>query len=101
MMEYVCQKFPHMRQCIDKEVTASPLTYRDYTSTPQGSAYGIIKDYHNPVVSHLSPRTKISNLLLTGQNLNVHGCLGVCVSAAVTVGEIVGIDYISRKIGNA
>lgn len=101
MMEYVCQKFPHMRQCIDKVVTASPLTYRDYTSTPQGSAYGIIKDYHNPVVSHLSPRTKISNLLLTGQNLNVHGCLGVCVSAAVTVGEIVGIDYISRKIGNA
>lgn len=101
MIEFTCQKFPYMRDCLEHVVTSSPLTYRDYTSTPYGSAYGIIKDYHNPVVSHLSPRTKIKNLILTGQNLNVHGCLGVCVSAAVSVGEICGIDYLARKIGNA
>lgn len=101
MIEFTYQKFPHMRNCLERVVTSSPLTYRDYTSTPRGSAYGIIKDYHNPVVSHLSPRTKIRNLILSGQNLNVHGCLGVCVSAAVSVGEICGIDYIARKIGNA
>lgn len=101
MMEFTMNKFPQMRQCLEHVVTSSPLTYRDYTATPYGSAYGIIKDYHNPVVSHLSPRTKIRNLILSGQNLNVHGCLGVCVSAAVSVGEICGIDYIARKIGNA
>ena len=93
--------FPGLREAVAAVEVASPLTYRDYTATPQGSAYGIVKDYHNPIVSHLSARTKIGNLFLTGQNLNVHGCLGVAVSAAVTCSELLGVEYLAKKIGHA
>ena len=92
---------PELRACIDKVYTASPLTYRDYTSIPQGSAYGIVKDCRNPMITLMPAKTRINNLLLTGQNLNVHGCLGTIVSSAVTCSEIVGTEYLAKKIGNA
>jgi phytoene dehydrogenase-like protein len=101
MLDFACRFFPDLKESVHAIHTASPLTYRDYTLTPCGTAYGIIKDYHNPVVNHLPSRTKISNLLITGQNLNVHGCIGVSVSAAVTCGEIIGHEHLALKIGNA
>lgn len=101
VIDYAADYFPHLRDAIAHVHTASPLTYRDYTGTPDGSAYGIVKDYHNPIVSHLPARTKIANLFLTGQNLNVHGCLGVAVSSAVTCSELLGMEYLAKKIGNA
>ena len=101
MIDFACRFFPDLKESIHAVHTASPLTYRDYTLTPDGSAYGIIKDYHNPMVNHLPSRTKISNLFITGQNLNVHGCIGTAVSAAVTCSEFVGAEYLSKKIGNA
>ena len=101
MIDFVSQYYPNLRQCIDKVYTASPLTYRDYTSTPEGSAYGIVKDCRNPMVTLMPARTRVGNLLLTGQNLNIHGCLGTVISSAVTSSEILGTEYLSKKIGNA
>ena len=101
MMKILDKYFPDIRPNIQDINTASPLTYRDYTLTPDGTAYGIVKDYHNPIVNHLPTRTKISNLPITGQNLNVHGCIGVSVSAAVTCSELLGEKYLAEKIGNA
>ncbi len=101
MLDYASRFFPDLKGAVQAVHTATPLTYRDYTLTPDGTAYGIVKDYHNPIVNHLPSRTKISNLYITGQNLNVHGCIGVSVSAAVTCGELIGLDYLSKRIGNA
>lgn len=101
IIELVHQRIPHLKPAIEKVYTASPLTYRDYTGTPDGSAYGIVKDFHNPIVNHLPARTRIRNLLLTGQSLNVHGALGVVVSSAVTCSELLGVEYLAKKIGNA
>lgn len=61
--------------------TSSPLTYRDYTGTPHGSAYGIKKDCKSPLTTFLSPRTPISNLLMTGHNIAIHGIVGVLFAA--------------------
>lgn len=74
--------------------TSTPLTWRDYTSTPQGSAYGMRKDYHFPLQTMLSPRTPIPNLLLTGQNLMLHGVHGVTMTALYTCAEILGKETI-------
>ena len=101
MIEFVSSHFPEFRGNIEKVCSSSPLSYRDYTGTPDGSAYGIVKDWHNPMVNHLPPRTKIGNLLITGQNLNLHGAIGVAVSASVTCSEILGTEYLTKKIGNA
>lgn len=101
VIDFVSQHYPDLRQHIDKIYTASPLTYRDYTSTPEGSAYGIVKDCRNPMVTLMPARTRIGNLLITGQSLNIHGCLGTVVSSAVTSSEILGMEYLAKKIGNA
>ena len=101
VIDFVSQYYPDLRGAIYKVYTSSPLTFRDYTSTPEGSAYGLVKDYHNPLVSLIPTRTKIGNMLLTGQNMNVHGCIGTTISAITTCAEILGTEYLAKKIGDA
>ena len=101
VMDFVFMFYPHLKDCVEKKYTASPLTYRDYTGTPFGSAYGIVKDCRNPLVTLMPAKTRISNLLITGQSLNIHGCLGTTVSSAVTSSEILGMEYLAKKIGYA
>lgn len=70
--------------------TSTPLTWRDYTGTPYGSAYGLRKDSANALGTMLSPRTPLPNLFLTGQSLMLHGLHGVTMTALHTCAEIVG-----------
>lgn len=86
---------------IEMQYTTTPLSYRDYTATTDGSAYGIIKDYKCPQTGFVSTRTRLGNLFLTGQNLNVHGALGVTLTAMLTCADFVGQEYLARKVGHA
>ena len=81
---------PGLRSMIDQRYMTTPLTYRDYTLTPNGSAYGVRKDFNNPMMTLLSAKTPIPNLLLTGQSLTLHGLLGVTMSSLFTVSEVIG-----------
>jgi all-trans-retinol 13,14-reductase len=101
LLESTEKMFPGIKSLISNYFTATPLTYRDYTGTPQGSLYGIMRDYNKPYESIIYPRTKISNLLLTGQNVNMHGVLGVTIGAIMTCSELLGMDYLIRKVNNA
>lgn len=85
---------PGLRDRITGCYTSTPLTYRNYTLTPEGSAYGLRKDFRNPMITLLSPRTPISNLLLTGQNLMLHGLHGVTMTALFTCAEVLGKEPI-------
>ncbi|MDE5678490.1 NAD(P)/FAD-dependent oxidoreductase [Phocaeicola sp.] len=87
--------------CTERMHTTTPLSYRDYTGTIDGSAYGIVKNYQYPQISFVSTRTKLKNLFLTGQNLNVHGALGVTLTAMLTCSEFVGQEYLAKKVGHA
>lgn len=100
LLQLVEKKFPGIRKNITSFYTSTPLTWRDYTGTPQGSAYGILKDYNSPFKTLVMPKTKIPNLFFTGQNLNVHGILGVSIGAIMTCGEILGLKYLLEKIRN-
>ena len=86
---------------IEEIHTTTPLSYRDYTGTVDGSAYGIIKDYKCPQIGFVSTRSRLGNLFLTGQNLNVHGALGVTLTSMLTCAEFVGQEYLAKKVGNA
>lgn len=92
------RKIPGFKQAIKSYTTATPLTARDYIGTEDGSIYGVARDYRQPLRSKISPRTKIPNLLLTGQNVNMHGVLGVTLSAVVTCGQLLGLDTLVEKI---
>lgn len=86
---------------IEMIYTTTPLSYRDFTGTCDGSAYGIIKDYKYSQAGFVSTRTKLGNLFLTGQNLNVHGALGVTLTSMLTCSEFLGYEYLAKKIGHA
>lgn len=101
LIDFVCQKFPDLRDAIVSYYAATPLTLRDYMGTDDGSLYGYAKNSGDPMRTSISARTKIPNLLLTGQNVNLHGVLGVTVSAVLTCAEILGIDPLIEKIRNA
>jgi all-trans-retinol 13,14-reductase len=75
---------PGLSDMVAEYYVSTPLTYRDYTLTPKGSAYGIRKDYHTPMFNIIPPVTTIPNLLLTGQNLIMHGIEGVTQTAFLT-----------------
>ena len=92
------KRFSGIRNHIKSYYSSTPLSYRDYTGTPEGSAYGILKKADNPMLSLVSPRTKVNNLLFTGQNLNMHGILGVTISSMLACQEIIGKDYLINEI---
>ncbi len=98
LIDLLEKKFPNIRKSIDRYYTSTPLTYRDYTGTPEGSSYGILKDYNDPFSTIISAKSRIRNLYFTGQNLNIHGILGVTVSAVLTSSEILGYNYLIDKI---
>lgn len=91
---------PGLRDMITGYYTSTPLTYRDYTQTPEGSAYGLRKDYRDPVITLLSPRTPVPNLFLTGQNLMLHGLHGVTMTTLFTCAEILGKERIWNIVKN-
>ena len=83
---------PGLNGMIEKRYTSSPLTWRDYTLTPDGSAFGIRKDYHSPLMTILSPKTPIPNLFLTGQSLVLHGLEGVTRTAFSTLESVTNYE---------
>ncbi len=91
-------KFPGIRNCIQSVHTSTPLSYRDYIGGHHGNMYGYVKDSNNPMKSFIAPKTKLDNLYLTGQSINMHGVLGVTIGAVVTCSEIVGKEYLVDKI---
>lgn len=79
---------PGLGEMVLKSWSSTPLSYRDYNLTPNGSAFGFRKDYANPMMTIVSPRTQIPNLFMTGQSLMLHGLHGVTMTAAYTCQEL-------------
>ena len=79
---------PGLNDMVERRYTSTPLTWRDYTLSPRGSAFGVRKDCRNPLMTMLSPKTPIPNLFLTGQSLALHGVEGVTKTAFNTLETI-------------
>lgn len=90
---------PGLAASVEQISVSTPKTWENYLGMPQGSAYGIAKDYMHPLSTVLSPRTPLENLFLTGQNLNLHGVLGVSMTALYTCAEILGTQWIQKQFG--
>jgi len=101
LLSRVEEKFPGLRKSIKHYYTATPLTFRDYIGNDDGNLYGAMKDYKNPLATLFSPKTKIPNLFLTGQYLNLHGILGTAISGLITSAALMGKEDFIEKIRNA
>lgn len=101
IISFVSSYFPSLKSSIYKTYSSSPLTYRDYTGTENGSLYGIERNANDAVKTIIFPKTYITNLFLTGQNINLHGILGVTVGAILTSAELTNLNYLINKINKA
>ncbi len=92
-------RYPGFRDMVAQVYDASPLTIRDYFNEPEGSIYGLLKDSESPYAGYVPVRTKADNLFLTGQNVYLHGCCGVPLTAVMTAEAIMGeTDAIVKKL---
>ena len=89
---------PGFREAIEAVNTSSPLTIRDYYGAKEGTICGFSKDWQNIAFSQLPVVTKVHNLLLTGQNNNLHGFCGVPLTAINTCEAILGLNYVIEKV---
>lgn len=87
---------PGLKSAIEFSYSASPLTFRDYVKTPNGSVYGIMKDYNKPLSTFLPVKTRVENLYLAGQSINLHGVMGVSFTSLLTCSEIIGTGFINK-----
>lgn len=90
----------NIEEIVDFFDTASPLTIRDYTGVRHGAMCGYQKDYNNFIMTQIPVRTRIRNLLLTGQNINIHGFCGVILTAVETCEEILGKNYLIDRLNH-
>ena len=86
-----------LRDMVSEQYVSTPHTWERFTNTPSGSAYGIRKDCRQPLLTMLSPRTPLNNLLLTGQNVMLHGLEGVAMTASQTY-NIIRSNYLENSI---
>lgn len=100
LINFIEKKYPGFRKKIKKYYTSTPLTYRDYTATHQGAIYGNMRDCNNTLKTMLPVRSKVPNLYLTGQNINLHGVLGVSMGSLITSAHFVGAKYLFDKVNN-
>lgn len=84
--------FPDIRKKIKGVHSSTPLTFRDYIGSPEGSMYGLMKTSSSPLKTIISTKTKVPNLFLTGQNVLQHGILGATLSGLVTC-----LSFVDRK----
>ncbi|MEN8121048.1 MAG: NAD(P)-binding protein [Bacteroidota bacterium] len=98
LLGLISMKFPSVEESIDTIYSATPLTYRDYTDTYEGAMYGIIKDCNDPLRTLISPKTRVPNLSLTGQNVGLHGMLGVAMATFQTCATIIDINKVITDI---
>ncbi|MBO4595102.1 MAG: NAD(P)/FAD-dependent oxidoreductase [Bacteroidales bacterium] len=75
---------PGLSGAVENVWTSTPLTWEHFTGTPGGSAFGIRKDWRNPLGTLIPSRTPVKGLWLTGQNLNLAGLLGVSITSVLT-----------------
>ncbi|WP_114790125.1 NAD(P)/FAD-dependent oxidoreductase [Niabella yanshanensis] len=101
LLGLIAKRFPLVTDNIKSFYISTPLSNRDYIGDAEGSMYGIQKDYHDPLQTMISPRTKIPNLFLTGQNLNLHGILGTSLSAVLTCVMLTGDEGLVDRIREA
>ncbi len=93
--------YPDIRSAIKGVYSSTPLTYRDYIGTENGSLYGIEKDVNTIMISKMHAKTKLPNVYQTGQNLVFHGILGASIGALVTCFHFLDEKELIERIKSA
>jgi all-trans-retinol 13,14-reductase len=91
----IIEAFPKYKESFKVLDSASPLTFRDYLNSPDGSAYGIKQKLGQ---FNLFGKLPLRNLYVCGQSSVLPGLVGAMMSAFVVARALVGKEEYSRFI---
>ncbi len=89
------QMFPEMKGGYEVVDSATSHTFKRFTGTAEGSAYGA---KHVVGQSGLTPITSIRGLYLAGQSIHFPGLMGTVISAFLTTSMIFGLENIWNQV---
>ncbi len=101
LLNAVYANYPELKNAVESYSVATPLTFERYLGSPGGSMYGIKRDFRSPNRSMILPATRIPGFYFTGQNINLHGMMGVTLSTLVTLGFFTDINSLIKEINEA
>lgn len=101
ILDRVERRFPGISNKITHAESSTPLTFRDYLNTPDGTSYGMWKDCDMPFNAFINPKTNVKNLFLTGQNVVMHGILGVTVGSFLTCFYFLDKEKLIEEVRNS
>jgi all-trans-retinol 13,14-reductase len=76
----------------------TPLTFRDYTLAPHGTAYGLMKSVKTYRSSRVTAATRIKGLYLAGHSVVLPGILGAVTSGVAACCAILDRTRLVRQI---
>jgi len=82
LLDIVEKYIPGVKDAVDNVYTSTPLTYKDYTGTIDGSSYGLLEK--------IMTQQFASNIYIAGQSNGLHGFLGVSMTSLLTTKQILG-----------
>ena len=89
---------PELVSGIQSRSMSTPLTNLHFNGSEEGSAYGLYHSIQNTGGRAIGPRTKITNLLVAGQNYLFPGLLGAAISGLRTSANIVGMKTTLKEL---
>ena len=94
LLHFLEQFIPELKGNVKEFFASTPLTIRDYYGIYRGSMYGFHKDCNHIMYTKLSVNTKVRNLFLSGQSVNLHGMCGVAITSVMTARTLLGKEII-------
>jgi all-trans-retinol 13,14-reductase len=95
MQSQIERAYPDLAGNIQFMEGSTPLTLRDFCTTPLGGLYGVkhMVGQYNP-----HPVTRIPGLFLAGQAVVAPGVMGAVISGLLACGTILGHDLMRKKL---
>lgn len=101
LLENVERAVPEFAGKLKMVEVSTPLSNRDYTFAAEGAMYGLRHSMDRWGKYALHSRTRIDNLLLTGQSILMPGVVGVTIGAFVTCAFLLGFEQIFDRVAKA
>ncbi len=89
---------PGFRSLVQKHQSSTPLSNLHFNGSEDGSAFGIYHSIQNTGMRAIGPRTKVLNLLLTGQSSLFPGIMAAATAGLRTSSHLLGMKHLIHGI---
>ena len=98
LLDALYENVPQTRGTVDTWELSTPLTTRHFSAHPRGEIYGLAHTPRRFEQRWLRPRTRLSGLYLTGQDVATAGVAGALIGGALCASAVLGRNLIGSIV---